>query len=76
MQYLRYSTNWIPNWIRRIHYWNDEGCIMTLTEAVIYLNREMEDLAIKEDFPLLERLGIIKNKILEHSCQKPRKSKK
>lgn len=46
---------------------------MTLTEAVVIINRELEELAKKEDYTMLEKLSFVKKNILEHQCRKPRK---
>lgn len=43
---------------------------MTLPEAVVLLNREIERTAIERDFTTLQKLVFIKKQITEHSCQK------
>ena len=48
---------------------------MTLPEAVVLLNREIEKSAIAEDFITLQKLDFIKKQITQHTCQKKRKRK-
>lgn len=43
---------------------------MTLPEAVVVLNREIERTAIERDFCTLEKLSFIKQQIIQHSCTK------
>lgn len=48
---------------------------MPLPEAVAMLNREIEDLALKEDFETLEKLSFVKQQIINHTCSKKRRKK-
>ena len=49
---------------------------MTLSEAVVVLNRELEDLAVKEDFDQMNKLNFVKQEILNHTCRKSQEKKK
>ena len=49
--------------------------MMTLPDAVVILNREIERLAIERDYTSLEKLIFIKKQIIEHTCQKKRRVK-
>ena len=46
---------------------------MTLTEAVVILNREIERTAIAEDFVTLNKLDFIKKQIIDHTCMEKKK---
>ena len=46
---------------------------MTLPEAVVILNREIERTAIERDFTTLHKLLFIKQQIIEHTCTSKRK---
>ncbi len=43
---------------------------MTLPEAVVLLNRLIEQNAIEQDYTTLEKLAFVKNEILHHACKK------
>jgi len=43
---------------------------MTLTDAVVILNRLIEQCAIEQDFKTLEKLSFCKNEIIHHECKK------
>ena len=49
---------------------------MSLTEAVVILNRELEDLAVKEDFDQMNKLSFVKKQILDHTCRRNKNGKK
>ncbi len=46
---------------------------MTLPEAVVVLNREIERTAIERDFTTLQKLVFIKQQIINHTCTRKRK---
>lgn len=46
---------------------------MTLPEAVVILNREIEKLAIKQDYTSLQKLVFIKQQITTHTCTRKKK---
>lgn len=46
---------------------------MTLPDAVVILNREIERLAIKQDFITLQKLVFIKQQIITHICARKKK---
>lgn len=46
---------------------------MTLPEAVVILNREIERTAIERDFTTLQKLAFIKEQIINHSCTRKKK---
>jgi len=46
---------------------------MTLPEAVVIINREIERTAIERDYTTLEKLVFIKQQIIQHTCVKKRK---
>jgi len=47
---------------------------MTLPEAVVILNGEIERTAIEQDYHTLEKLVFVKLQIIQHSCAKRKKS--
>lgn len=42
---------------------------MTLSEAVVVLNREIERTAIEQDFTVLQKLAFVKAQIMAHECR-------
>lgn len=46
---------------------------MTLTDAVVLLNRLIEQNAIESDFTTLEKLAFVKKEIVNHTCRRSKK---
>ena len=46
---------------------------MTLPEAVVILNREIQRTAIERDYTTLQKLVFIKQQIIEHTCTRMKK---
>lgn len=49
---------------------------MTLPEAVVILNREIEKFAIEQDYTTLQKLSFVRNQIVNHTCNTRRGKKK
>ncbi len=41
---------------------------MTLPEAVVILNREIERTAVEQDYTTLQKLAFVKKQIIGHKC--------
>ena len=52
---------------------NEGLLVLTLPEAVVILNREIERFAIEQDYTTLEKLAFVKREILNHSCKRSNK---
>lgn len=48
---------------------------MTLPEAVVILNREIEKFAIEQDYSTLEKLSFVRLQIIQHKCTKRKNTK-